>query len=81
MRRSAAFGTEEPVDAAVLVADETHVINVGVGGVRLWNHARFVMKPEAVDAVGRFGNGEEAFAVPALDARTERDAAIPFDRS
>ena len=77
--RVLALGAEEPVDPAVLVRGEPHVVDVGVGVVGLRHDHRVVPEAEAVDAVLALGDGEEALAVVAFDAGHQVHLAVPLD--
>lgn len=74
-----AFGAEQAVNPAILMADEAHVVNIGIRVVGFGDDARLVVETEAVNARGGLRDAEEALAIPPLDARAEGDTAIPFD--
>ena len=74
-----ALGAEEAVDPAVLVLDQAHVVDVGVGIGGLGHQDRIIPEAKVVDAVRALGDGEEGFAVGAFDARDDKEFSFVQD--
>jgi len=59
--------------------DQTHVVDIDVRIFSFGHHHRIVPEVEIINAVGAFGDCEEGFAVPSLDAGHDQDFAIQLD--
>ena len=74
-----ALNAEDAVDPAVLVLRQAHVVDIRCGHVALWQGDRLGPEAPAVDAIGRFGHGEETLTIGTLDATDHQITAIQLD--
>lgn len=79
--RVAAFGAEQAVNPAVLVLDQSHVIDVGVRVGCFRNDAGSFSKTKIVEAIWRYGDSEEALSIPPFDPHAENNPAFVLNRS
>lgn len=75
------FDAENPVDPAVLVCRQTHVVNVGCRFPVFGHGDGIVPETEIVDAVRRLRHGEKRFAVGTFHANHQEVFAAEFDGS